>query len=129
MSDRSMEEKRKYIRLNVPLNVKYRTLTPEPSEGKSKSKNISPEGMRIGLKCRLELGVELALIIEIPNESQPISAKGKVVWQKEITDAKPQEERFDTGLQLTYMDDFDKSRFFTYLYDLMYKMLENTQLS
>jgi len=79
-----MTERRKYPRYPVHYDVMYKNLKERPSK---KSHAIAENASRTGLKLRLPKLLKTNDILELKIyksvDSEPISATGKVVWQKE----------------------------------------------
>jgi len=80
-----MAERRKFIRLDSSLPIKYRRLDEKASFDKALTKNISGSGICIELKEVLAPGTRIQLEINLPNESKPIFFIGEVVWQDKIS--------------------------------------------
>lgn len=94
-------EKRTSIRVDTVLNVKY---TVNNLNKKSVSKNISRGGILIQVSEKLNKSIFLFIDIYLPNEPKSISAKGEVVWVKELTDLDEAGRRvFDTGIRFVFM--------------------------
>lgn len=108
-----MQERRKFIRFNVPIEVRYRA--PQGAiEGSSLSRDFSREGIGLTLNERLAHGATLGLEMSIPGEIAPIIALGQVAWVKET--GAERRDRFDAGIKLTRISPFDKSKLLEYVY-------------
>ena len=117
-----MQERRRYVRLNVPLEVSYTIEGRSDPSRKSISKNISPSGIRFVMGEELPKGVILQLNIKIPSKTEPIPLKARVVWtKKEVREGK---EVYDSGFEIVDIDEGCKSEFFQYLCTLMYDQLK-----
>lgn len=117
-----MQERRRYVRLNIPLEVSY---IPEGKEGrrlKSITKNISPNGARFVIEDKLPKGAILDLEIKIPTRTEPISIKAKVIWTKE--EVEKGKNIYDAGLEFVQISKENKSLFFQYLCNLMYEQFK-----
>lgn len=120
-----MQEKRKYVRANGLLNVKYKIPTLQV-EGKSLAVNISGGGIRIHVKTKLESTAlpESKTIIELevtlPNDTLPIFAKGEIVWSS-ITNTGRKEGFFDTGIKFIEIKDYDRDRIIKYVYSQLHR--------
>lgn len=116
-----MEERRKFLRFEVPVDIKYRF--PEKAvEGISKGKNFGREGIGLYLKEEIPRQTMVELEIGLPDEIVPIFAAGRVVWVKEADEQ--QDFDFIAGVELTRISSFDKSRILEYVYNWRYKAVE-----
>lgn len=118
-----MQERRKYARLTVPLEVSYTIEGKEGTQYKTVAKNVSPNGAMLSLEGELPMGAILDLEIKIPEDStKPIPIKAKVVWsRKEIQEGK---DAYNTGLEFIQIPEESKNIFFQYLCNLMYDQLK-----
>lgn len=101
-----MAERRRFIRFEAPVSVEYRTLTLNPIFGKSLAKDLSREGMRLGLKHDLPAGTPLEISLNVPGDNLPVFAAGKVAWA----------DGLDAGLKLTKIAARDRERVLEYVY-------------
>ena len=74
------KERRKYMRFKTPLDMEYKTLTLNPIFGKALAKDLSREGVRLGLKHNLTVGTSLELRWNVPGDNLPVFATGKIAW-------------------------------------------------
>lgn len=116
-----MQERRKYVRLNVCLDVSYTIEGREGSYYKSITRNISPNGARFAVIEQLPKGTVLCINIKIPTRTEPIPVKARIVWSKK-EDIK-QKDMYDTGLEFIQISDEGKRDFLQYLCNLMYEQL------
>jgi c-di-GMP-binding flagellar brake protein YcgR len=78
--------KRKFPRLSINVEVKYRILsTPSPIAPRTRTRNISEGGLCIMILEKVTIGTLLNLKIVLPDTDQPIIATGKVLWIDEFT--------------------------------------------
>ena len=101
-----MSERRKYLRFNTPLDVQYKSLTLNPIFGKTLAKDLSREGLRIGLKDKVTVGTPLEICMNVPGDNLPVFATGKVAWA----------DGFEAGVRLTKMNQSDRMRVLEYVY-------------
>ncbi len=101
-----MAERRKHIRFNTPLDVEYKTLTLNPLFGKTLAKDLSREGVRVGLKQPVPVGTAVELCLNVPGDNLPVFATGKVAWA----------DGLDAGLRLTKISSNDRLRMLDYIY-------------
>jgi hypothetical protein len=67
-------------------------------------------GLKINLLDYIEPETRLEITVQLPGETYPIMAIGRVVWIKK----KMFSDFFTTGIQLVYIDEQDKNRFYKY---------------
>lgn len=113
-----MQERRKYVRLNIPLEINYSIQGKGGQWRKTITKNISPNGARFSIEEALSKGAVLELKIKIPPEDKSIPVKAKIVWIEK--DLGQEGNVYDTGLEFVQFSEEDKAAFFQYFYNLMY---------
>jgi len=126
---RVMEERRRFIRLEVPIEVKY--VVEEDSDPVRKrvaTKDLSCDGLRFISERKLDEGSLLDLNLTIPGATNPVHIKGKTIWSKKLSteDAAP----FEVGLEFVQIEEDNKNTFLKYLCDLIYnetKIIERTR--
>jgi len=79
-----MEENRKYVRIEWPVVIKYKTIEEPHAHDQIVGKDISESGARFVVYERLMKGTRLDLQLEVPFDSMPISARGEVKWIKKM---------------------------------------------
>jgi len=104
-----MEEKRKFIRIAAPLVVVYKSVGKTFASKKTIAKDFSEDGIRFPVYEKLKVGAPLELHIELPFDTIPIFAKGRVVWSKALS-SEEGSEIYDAGVQFTQMQAFDRKR-------------------
>ena len=117
-----MQERRKYARLTVPLEVSYIIEGKEGLQRKTVAKNISPNGAMLSIEGELPKGAILDLEIKIPDSSKPIPIKARAVWSKK--EAQEGKDAYNTGLEFIQIPEESKNTFFQYLCNLMYDQLK-----
>ena len=113
-------ERRKYIRLKTPISITY-VVTETGTVYNSVTKDMSAEGLRLESKARdIKEGSILELKLEIYGANNPVHAKGKVVWKKQLSleDNAP----YDIGIELTKIEEDNKNTFLKFLCDLLYNL-------
>ena len=103
---RSGKERRKFMRFSTPLDIEYRTLTLNPIFGKSLAKDLSKEGVRVGLKENLPIGTPLEICMNVPGDNLPVFATGKIAWA----------DGLEAGVRLTRIGQSDRTRVLEYVY-------------
>lgn len=122
VSDISLQEKRKYARLDIALSVSYaiKNAGGEISElADALSSDISAGGLRLMTPTPLHPGDLLDLEITINGDnSQIIHASAEVVWQNQLS-----ETSYETGAIIRYMEDEAKQRFMAFVFDQMSRVV------
>ena len=118
---KKIEERRKFIRLEVPLELKF-IVEKDHVRREVTTKDISCEGLRFISEHPIKEGVSLELNLNIPVASNPVHMKGKVVWLKRLstTDSSPSE----VGIEFTHIEEDNKNTFLKYLCDLIYSQTQ-----
>jgi hypothetical protein len=101
-----MTERRKYMRFNTPVDVEYKTLTLNPIFGKALARDLSREGVRVGVQEPLPVGTLLELCLNVPGDNLPVFATGKVAWA----------DGLEAGVRLTKINAGDRVRVLDYVY-------------
>lgn len=101
-----MAENRKFQRFKAPMDIEYRTLTLNPLFGKALAKDLSREGVRIGLKQHIPVGTPVEICLSVPGDNLPVFATGKVAWA----------DGLDAGVKLTKISQTDRKRVLEYAY-------------
>jgi c-di-GMP-binding flagellar brake protein YcgR len=111
-------ERRKYVRLQVPLGISY-TLPGSGRVMQAATKNISADGARFEtVDPELKENTVVEIKLEMPGASNPIHAKGTIIWRKRVSleDGAP----FDCGLEFIEIEEDNKNTFLKFLCDLIY---------
>ncbi|NQT22198.1 MAG: PilZ domain-containing protein [Candidatus Omnitrophica bacterium] len=110
-------ERRKYLRIEVPLNL--RIITESGDMDSPKVKNISPLGIRFETKKQLKDGDHLELTLELPKAKNPVHIHGKIIWHKKTS--LEDNASFDVGCEFIRIEEDNKNTFLKYFCDLIYK--------
>ncbi len=105
-----MEDRRKFFRFDAPLNIKYAS-AKEDTEGWSKTKNVSREGVAFAADQKLGKNQILKMKFDIPGDNFPVLAQGTVIWV-----AKNERNIFDIGVKLEAITRADRGRILEYAY-------------
>ena len=117
-----MQERRKYVRFETTLPVRYRVPAKSLS-GVTFSLNLSAEGARL-LAPKLAIGDVMEVEVEL-SEQQVIHAIGELVWQEpQPHPASTKEPRFETGLRFTLIHPSDQAAFFQYIVEQLAKLIK-----
>ncbi len=124
MKDR-LVERRKYIRLKVPVSVTYTA----PNTGVvhiSVTKDISVDGLRLETKAKdIEKGAVLELKLDLYGGNSPVHAKGKVIWIKQLS--LEDDAARDVGIELIEIEEDNKNTFLKFLCDLIYNLPKESE--
>ena len=99
-------DRRKYLRLGLSLKAHYRILESLGEHHQSVTKDISEQGICVPLSEKLESGTFLELLVEVPGDSGPVHAIGRVVWSRHRKDI----DLNDTGICLVHIKQIDRER-------------------
>ena len=94
------------MRFQAPLDLEFRTLTLNPIFGKSLAKDLSREGMRVGLKQTIPSGTPIEVCMNVPGDNLPVFATGRVAWA----------DGLEAGIRLTKISQHDRTRVLEYVY-------------
>ena len=75
-----MIEKRRFVRVDVPIRVQYRGEGKKLGKGEAISKNIGGMGICVHVSRRFLAGSLLNLTLRIPGTFEDINAEAKVIW-------------------------------------------------
>jgi c-di-GMP-binding flagellar brake protein YcgR len=114
---KKVEEKRKYIRLEVPVDFKY-IADGDSVRKEVTTKDLSCEGLRFVSDGGLSEGANLELNLDIPDATNPVHVNGRVVWTKRLSteDKSPHE----VGVEFVNIEEDNKNTFLKYICDLIY---------
>ena len=108
-----MQEKRKFVRIQWPIVVQYKTLEEPYTKDQIVGNDISEGGVSFISYERLPKGTKLDIQIQVPFDSMPIFAKGEVVWVRNV--GEEHEKTFEVGLEFLEVDPRDRKRLKTYI--------------
>ncbi|OGQ22654.1 MAG: hypothetical protein A3I05_03765 [Deltaproteobacteria bacterium RIFCSPLOWO2_02_FULL_44_10] len=116
-------ERRKYARLDLALGIGYRVIgkardTNDDDPIAAMSSDISLGGLRLMTPAPLDNGTMLEIEIELKEGEPPIRAEAEVMWQTKISNIS-----YETGVMIKEMPNSDKSRFMSFVFDQMAKMV------
>lgn len=117
-------ERRRYVRLLVPVTVEY--FSPDGTKvSKTTAKNISADGLRFETTDKsLKESDRLEVKLGIEGAANPIHATAEIVWKKKLSleDKSP----FDVGLEFTGIEEDNKNTFLKNMCDMIYRISETT---
>ncbi len=116
---RVIEERRRFIRLEVPVELKY-VVEDDPSQMRRHvaTKDLSCDGLRFISEQKIDEGAFLDINLTIPGANNPVHIKGRAIWAKKTSseDTAP----FEVGVEFTQIEEDNKNTFLKYLCDLIY---------
>lgn len=110
-----LPEKRRYIRIEVPLKI---NVTGEGWQEEACTKNISPIGIRLEASRKFNESEIIGLSIRLPSSDGPIDIHGKVVWQEKTSTE--DDAPYDVGVEIINIAEDHKNALLKYLCDLLY---------
>ena len=120
-----MVEKRRFVRLDCPIRIRYQLEGKDESAGEAFSKNIGGMGICLFLSGSFPVGSFLKLLLEIPGLSEPVETLAEVVW---VDKAETREEKvradFEAGLKFTSISSVAKASIINYVYESVKKRKE-----
>ena len=105
-SSMTNDERRRFMRFQAPMDLEYRTLTLNPIFGKALARDLSREGVRLGLKQDIPAGTPIEICMNVPGDNLPVFASGKVAWA----------DGLEAGVKLTKISQTDRTRVLEYVY-------------
>ena len=101
----TLEERRRYVRLDTRLRINYRVLPQSPRMENSETLDVSGGGIRIFLTEPLKAGTLLELEIFFPEQATPVRCQGRIVWVEEFAIYQgTREERKDMEAGVEFSD-------------------------
>lgn len=116
------EEKRRYSRLDINVNVNWKRIAGNvvsDSIAKGVSKNISEGGICLIVYEKLNIGDIIALDIELPI-GKVIKARGRVAWGKDF-EIVGWEKGYDIGIELIDVSQQDKDILRNFVFKILNK--------
>ncbi|MBN2097383.1 MAG: PilZ domain-containing protein [Candidatus Omnitrophica bacterium] len=114
-----MHERRRYVRANGLVLVNFK-IHQHQLQGKCSAFDVSGTGVRITAEQKVNIGAEAEMEIYLPGSSQPILAKGKVIWTEKAkespaTQISAQKEYFYVGVEFTVITVKNKEKIVNYV--------------
>lgn len=104
------QERRKFLRLNINVNFKWKKLPGGKKEvfEEGSTKNISGGGVCLMSYKKISKGDILVIEMQLPT-GKTINSKAKVVWVSEIdTHGASGEKRYDAGVEFLDITESDR---------------------
>lgn len=117
MRDLSFKEHRKFIRLQAPIGITYRTVKKNKRQKPQLSliKNISGGGLCFISKDDMRCGDLLDIEIAIPHLAEPVHAVGEVVWYSAGREGR---EHAEAGVRFRDIEPKDLHNILEYIYSV-----------
>ena len=119
--DKLNEERRKFARLNINVEINYTIITHPPHKQfivPTKLRNLGAGGICLISREELRAGELLKLEIRPPENLPIIHAVGRVVWVKPFSLAEEKGKRFDMGVEFIDISQEDRQRINKYVFSL-----------
>ncbi len=91
-----VEEHRNFVRSNISTMVKYKIKNSELDENQCLSVDISSTGLKVFVKKELEKDTQILMSFNLPDDTDPIIAEGKIIWTK-----RREEKFYEEGIEFT----------------------------
>jgi hypothetical protein len=115
MIDDCFKERRKYPRVELNLDAKYKVLDYEQVFQFTKAQNVSAEGVCFESADLLKPGVFVQLEVDLKDACAPISMVAEIRW---IGDTKSdKDKKYINGVKIMSMPVKDEARFLKYYCD------------
>jgi len=112
MIDDFVKERRRYPRIELKLEAKYKVLDYEQIFQFTKTHNISAEGVCFESIELLKPGIFVQLEVDLKDDCPPVSMIAEVRW---IGDIKPdRDKKYINGVKIINMPAKDEARFLKY---------------
>jgi hypothetical protein len=116
-----LKERRKYPRIELNLDAKYKVLDYEQVFQFTKTQNISAEGVCFESADLLKCGVFVQLEVDLKDACAPVSMVAEIRW---VGDIKPnKDKKYINGVKIMNMPAKDEARFLKYYCDKIVEKL------
>jgi len=116
-----MRERRRFVRLDINVKVRWKRIEQINKEENEVTKNISGGGICLITEEKLNEGDTLYLEIELPS-GELIYARGRVVWVNEYeiigVEAK---KKYDVGIEFIEIKEEDREEIGRYIFTLLHE--------
>ena len=108
-------DKRKYIRFDTTIKIKYKLGGSAWIDGSSVCNDIAMEGMRLDVSVNMPNGTLLDIELYLATEDRPVSVTAQTAWCRQLSNKEDKAKRFEAGVRfLNFMPD-DKNRLTSFL--------------
>jgi c-di-GMP-binding flagellar brake protein YcgR len=111
-------ERRRTVRLEIPLQIKYTALPPHSHKDTSVTHNISKGGIQMLIYEKLSVGDIINLEFNLDAQGQPIIGRGQIAWLKDAApeSVNPDKRAFLAGIKFVGLKQKDEDRLSTFIY-------------
>lgn len=110
MIDDIFKERRKYPRIELNLNAKYKILDYEQAFQFTRTQNVSAEGISFDSCELLKPGVFVQLEVDLEDGSPPVSMVAEIRWVANVK----VDKKYINGVKIISMPVKDEARFLKY---------------
>ncbi|MFH1854224.1 MAG: PilZ domain-containing protein [Candidatus Omnitrophota bacterium] len=114
-----LREKRRFIRFNEELKIRYSLAHRPPVFHDSKTSNVSRKGLCVITYEKLKKNMDMVLEIDMQSFSRPIQLMARVMWAKELPSSDDKGRRlFYTGVKFSRISPEYEAMLLTHLNSL-----------
>lgn len=113
------KERRKYPRIELNMDAKYKILDYEQAFQFTKTRDLSAEGVCFESKESLKPGVFVQLEVDLKDANPPVSMVAEIKWVGDVKSDK--DKKYINGFKIISMPAKDEARFLKYY---CYKIVE-----
>ncbi|MFA5388370.1 MAG: PilZ domain-containing protein [Candidatus Omnitrophota bacterium] len=114
-------EKRRYPRIELSLDAKYKILDYEQVYQYGKTQNVSAEGVCFASGEPLKSGVYVQLEVDIKDGYPPVSMVAEIRWTGDVKAGR--DKKYINGVKIVNMPAKDEARFLKYYCDKIVEKL------
>lgn len=120
------EERRKYLRTDDTFSLNYSKILEDATSFKtSTTLDIGGGGIRVITSEKIPLGCKLALKIDIPGLSQPISCIGEVAWAEEGEE----KDKYYAGIKFVEIEEDKRQQVIQYIFTQHYQIEKKEEIA
>lgn len=116
--DQIFEERRKFIRLNINVQVNYSLLDGKDVKRIATTRDIGAGGIRLFVDGQIKRGDVIKLEFLLPESPPQVFATGRIVWVKPFSIEGDKTTRFDAGIEFLDINPQDRERINKYVFSL-----------
>ncbi|MFH1784515.1 MAG: PilZ domain-containing protein [bacterium] len=117
LKEKIMEERRKFVRLQKPVEVKYKFASESSKDEETKTRDISEGGVRIMMNTKILPGNIIDLEIILPDTAEPIKALGETVWEEEFLEGR--NLAYEIGVKFIKISPKDREKISKHVYKFL----------
>jgi c-di-GMP-binding flagellar brake protein YcgR len=115
-----MQERRRFVRLDVNVTVRWNKITEGAVQVTSINKDISENGICLIVEDELSAGDTLQMEMELPTK-KIIHSVGQVVWASPFVILGSGERKFNAGIEFIKLNDEDRQELGKFIYHSLVK--------